>query len=128
MEIDHDVSCALDNLRVHQRQLDMDGIEVGVSRQALNEVIRAFGSVHSDLAGAKIALEQAWGSNRERAARIAALEAQLAEVRAERDRFEAKKVSLQDDVIPGLIARAEKAEAQLAGRAAIAKAEGRGDG
>lgn len=36
---------ALDNLRVHQRQLDADGVEVGVSREALNEVIRAFGSL-----------------------------------------------------------------------------------
>lgn len=34
---------ALDNLRVHQRQLDADGCEVGVSREALNEVILAFG-------------------------------------------------------------------------------------
>lgn len=36
---------ALDNLRVHQRQLDADGCEVGVSREALNEVIRAFGEL-----------------------------------------------------------------------------------
>lgn len=35
-------------------------------------------TLRSDLAGAKIALEQAWESNRERDARIAALEAQLA--------------------------------------------------
>lgn len=43
------VSDALDNLRVHQRQLDADGIEVGVSREALNEVIRAYGSLHRSL-------------------------------------------------------------------------------
>lgn len=36
---------ALDNLRVHQRQLDADGCEVGVSREALNEVVRAFGEL-----------------------------------------------------------------------------------
>lgn len=36
---------ALDNLRVHQRQLDADGCEVGVSREALTEVICAFGEL-----------------------------------------------------------------------------------
>lgn len=30
---------AVENLRQHQRQLDMDGIFVGVSRQALDEVL-----------------------------------------------------------------------------------------
>ena len=30
---------AIDNLLHHQRQLDADGIEVGVSRQALTEVL-----------------------------------------------------------------------------------------
>ena len=30
---------AIDNLNHHQRQLDMDGIEVAVSRQALTEVL-----------------------------------------------------------------------------------------
>lgn len=33
------IADALDNLRVHQRQLDMDGVEVAVSRQALCEVL-----------------------------------------------------------------------------------------
>lgn len=33
---------ALANLRDNQRQLDADGTEVGVSRQALNEVLEAF--------------------------------------------------------------------------------------
>jgi hypothetical protein len=40
-----DLANALDNLRVHQQQLDDDGIMVGVSREALNEVIRAFGAL-----------------------------------------------------------------------------------
>ena len=40
-----DLADALDNLRVHQQQLDDDGIMVGVSREALNEVIRAFGAL-----------------------------------------------------------------------------------
>lgn len=31
---------AIDSLQHHQRQLDQDGIEVGVSRQALTEVIQ----------------------------------------------------------------------------------------
>ena len=32
---------AIDNLNHHQRQLDQDGIEVAVSRQALTEVLQA---------------------------------------------------------------------------------------
>jgi len=42
------IADALDNLRVHQRQLDMDGIEVGVSRQALNEAITYIGRLMAD--------------------------------------------------------------------------------
>lgn len=34
---------ALENLKAHQRQLDADGVEVGVSRQALDEVIAEVG-------------------------------------------------------------------------------------
>ena len=52
---------ALSWLRNHQRQLDMDGVEVGVSRQALDELLNAFASAHE--AGAL--------DMRERAARIA---------------------------------------------------------
>jgi hypothetical protein len=37
--IDHP---AVRNLRTNQRQLDMDGCEVGVSRQAIEEAIVAF--------------------------------------------------------------------------------------
>lgn len=33
---------ALDQLRNHQKQLDMDGVMVGVSRQALEEVLATF--------------------------------------------------------------------------------------
>ena len=33
---------ALTALKNHQRQLDMDGVEVGVSRQALDEVVAAY--------------------------------------------------------------------------------------
>lgn len=33
---------ALEALTLHQRQLDMDGVEVGVSRQALDELISAY--------------------------------------------------------------------------------------
>jgi hypothetical protein len=33
---------AIENLKINQRQLDMDGCEVGVSRQALDEVLTAF--------------------------------------------------------------------------------------
>lgn len=42
------VADALDNLRVHQRQLDADGCEVGVSRQALNEAITYIGRLSAD--------------------------------------------------------------------------------
>ena len=42
------IADALDNLRVHQRQLDMDGTEVGVSRQALNEAISYIGRLTAD--------------------------------------------------------------------------------
>ena len=32
-------------LRDHQRQIDMDGVEVGVSRQALDEVVQFMGGL-----------------------------------------------------------------------------------
>lgn len=40
-----DLAGALAALRDGQRQLDMDGSEVGVSRQALDEVLLAFGTM-----------------------------------------------------------------------------------
>lgn len=36
---------ALDNLRTNQRQLDADGCEVGVSRQALDETLDIYGEL-----------------------------------------------------------------------------------
>jgi hypothetical protein len=36
------VSRASDNLRTNQRQLDMDGCEVGVSRQAVEETLAEY--------------------------------------------------------------------------------------
>jgi hypothetical protein len=41
---------AIDALTYHQRQLDMDGAEVGVSRQALDETLATLGEVRSALA------------------------------------------------------------------------------
>lgn len=40
---------ALEALKNGQRQLDMDGVEVGVSRQALDEVIAAYEEAIKDL-------------------------------------------------------------------------------
>lgn len=40
---------ALENLKTHQRQLDADGIEVGVSRQALEETIALVGQLQADV-------------------------------------------------------------------------------
>lgn len=37
-------SRAVENLRRHRRQLDEDGVEIAVSRQALDEVLKAIGS------------------------------------------------------------------------------------
>ena len=49
---------AANNLRTSQQQLDMDGVMVGVSRQALEEVLES----HAELVtAAKFALEQAEG-------------------------------------------------------------------
>lgn len=41
---------ALEQLRNHQRQLDMDGTEVGVSREALDMVVAIFDELQSPLA------------------------------------------------------------------------------
>ena len=43
---------AIDNLNHHQRQLDADGTEVGVSRQALCEVLSGVESALVETAGA----------------------------------------------------------------------------
>ena len=57
-----EIANALDNLRIHQRQLDADGCEVGVSRQALNEVIASHGGLQIALEAAERTLaEQAGG-------------------------------------------------------------------
>lgn len=40
---EHELRNAIENLRACQRQLDMDGCEVGVSRQALEIVLAHFG-------------------------------------------------------------------------------------
>lgn len=45
--IDNIYMGAIDNLMHHQRQLDADGIEVGVSRQALCEVLDAVNAAHN---------------------------------------------------------------------------------
>lgn len=44
-------SCALDALKNNQRQLDFDGCEVGVSRQALDEIIAAYEALSARVAG-----------------------------------------------------------------------------
>ena len=49
---------AYDALRHNQRQLDMDGCEVGVSRQALDEILDAFDKLRAGVA-AKPNLERA---------------------------------------------------------------------
>lgn len=36
------MSAASDNLKSNQRQLDMDGVEVGVSRQAVEETLEQY--------------------------------------------------------------------------------------
>jgi hypothetical protein len=41
---------ALEALENNQRQLDMDGVEVGVSRQALDELITAYRMLRTSLA------------------------------------------------------------------------------
>jgi hypothetical protein len=41
---------AFDNLKTHQRQLDADGCEVGVSRQALDEVLALVERLHGERA------------------------------------------------------------------------------
>lgn len=43
---ERDLRDALENLRACQRQLDMDGCEVGVSRQALEIVLAHFVPAH----------------------------------------------------------------------------------
>jgi hypothetical protein len=43
---------AIDNLKHNQRQLDMDGCEVGVSRQALEEVLIGLEAALSEQGGA----------------------------------------------------------------------------
>ncbi len=52
---------ALENLKSNQRQLDMDGCEVGVSRQALEELIAAYEALSTatppDVAGLVAELE-----------------------------------------------------------------------
>lgn len=51
---------ALEALKNNQRQLDMDGCEVGVSRQALDETISAYETLRDALE--KIADAPAWGA------------------------------------------------------------------
>lgn len=51
-----DPNPAYENLRSYQRQLDADGCEVGVSRQALDEILEAFDALRG---GAAKALEKA---------------------------------------------------------------------
>lgn len=57
---------AIENLTTCQRQLDMDGCEVGVSRQALDETLAVAADISSLIAAV-----------RERDERIAAMEAAL---------------------------------------------------
>lgn len=44
------MSAATENLKANQRQLDMDGCEVGVSRQALDEAIAEIEALRRDIA------------------------------------------------------------------------------
>lgn len=48
---------AIDNLLHHQLQLDMDGVNIGVSRQALTEVLIGVEAAHSDFGGYDPAIE-----------------------------------------------------------------------
>ncbi len=43
------MSAASDNLRSNQRQLDMDGCEVGVSRQAVDETLEQYDAMRAAL-------------------------------------------------------------------------------
>jgi len=47
-----EISGALDALRTDQRQLDQDGVFVGVSRQALDEVLTHIAALEAELAQA----------------------------------------------------------------------------
>lgn len=48
-EISPQMSPAAQNLRDQQRQLDIDGVEVGVSRQAIEEVLEELASMRQDV-------------------------------------------------------------------------------
>ena len=61
---DTTLTSAVNELKEHQRQLDMDGVEVGVSRQALDIVLLS-------LARAGLEAGKAEESMRERAATVA---------------------------------------------------------
>lgn len=49
MNARHPIDEALDNLRAYQRRADPEGVEVRVSREALNDVIRYVGSLRGAL-------------------------------------------------------------------------------
>lgn len=61
---DTTLTSAVNELKTHQTQLDMDGVMIGVSRQALDIVLEA-------LARADLEAGKAEESMRERAARLA---------------------------------------------------------
>jgi hypothetical protein len=54
------MSAGSENLKSHQRQLDMDGVEVGVSRQALDETLSEYQDM---LAALKAFISETLGKN-----------------------------------------------------------------
>lgn len=78
---------AIENLRTCQRQLDMDGCEVGVSRQALEETLAELDRLTADLATHAALLESLQNRFAQATQQVVDAEAQLAACKADAERY-----------------------------------------